>query len=176
MAGLKLYFSVSHRQSKGTFSGSWKPSLDCYDNQAILNVEGKSYNVTNCELANMGDRGVQWDDKKEVFFQLDMDDGRSLVGYTENRQGFSTFMKQWRLMKRNVKAEARAKAQAEKEAARATKESERSAAKASSQGGKNQTSTVETAKALKALKELVDAGIITQDEYETKRQALIEQL
>jgi hypothetical protein len=91
MAGLKLYFSVSHRQSKGTFSGSWKPSLDCYDNQAILNVEGKSYNVTNCELANMGDRGVQWDDKKEVFFQLDMDDGRSLVGYTENRQGFSTF-------------------------------------------------------------------------------------
>jgi uncharacterized membrane protein len=48
--------------------------------------------------------------------------------------------------------------------------------KASSQGGKNQTSTVQTAKALQALKELVDAGIITQDEYETKRQALIEQL
>ena len=176
MAGLKLYFSVSHHQSQGTFGTSWNPSLDCYDNQAVLNVEGKSYDVTNCELTNMGDRGIQWDNKKEVFFQLDMDDGRSLVGYTVNRQGLSTFMKQWRLMKRNLKAETRAKAQSEKEAARAAKESERSAAKTASQAGKTLTSTVQMSKALKALKELVDAGIITKDEYEAKRQALVDQL
>lgn len=176
MTGLKLYFDVSYRQSKGTFGHSWNPSLDCYDSLAVLNIEGKSHDVTNCELTNMGDRGVQWDNKKEVFFQLDMDDGRSLVGYTENRQAFNTFMKQWRLMKRNVKAEDRAKAQAEKEAARAAKESERTAAKAASQVGKTQTSTVQTAKALKALKELVDGGIISQDEYEAKRQALVAQL
>ena len=176
MAGLKLYFRVSDRQSRGIFGISLNPSLDCCDNWAVLNVEGKSYDVTNCELTNMGDRGIQWDNKKEVFFQLDMDDGRSLVGYTENRQGFSTFMKQWRLMKRNVKAEARAQAQAEKEAARAAMESDRAAAKAASQAGKTQTSTVQTSKALKALKEVVDAGIITKDEYEAKRQALVDQL
>lgn len=176
MTGLKFYFDISHHQSKGTFGISLNPSLNCYDSYAILNVERKAYDVTNCELTNMGDRGIQWDNKKEVFFQLDMEDGRSLIGYTQNRQGFTTFMKQWRLMKRNVKAEARAKAQAEKEAARAAKESERSAAKAASQVGKTQSSTVQASKALKALKELVDAGIITRNEYETKRQALVDQL
>lgn len=155
MAVLKFHFNISLSKSQGTFALSWAPSLECYDNWAVLNVETRSYNVTNCELTNMGDLGSQRDSTKEVFFQLDMDDGRRLVGYSDNRQGFSAFMKQWRLMKRNVKAEARAKA---------------------SQEGKTQTSTVQTSKALKALKELAEAGIITKDEYEAKRQALVARL
>lgn len=168
MAKLKIHFNVSDRQSQGSFGISWNPSLDCYDEQAVLNVEGKSHDVTHCELTPLGDRGIKWDDKKEVFFQLDLEDGRCLVGYTEKRQEFNTFMKQWRMMKRNVKALERAKAQAEKEAIRAQKNTSKSR--------KTQNSTVQTAQALKTLKELVDNGIITQDEYEVKRQALVDQL
>jgi hypothetical protein len=151
MTGFKLYFTVSFGKSQGTFGISWNPSLDCYDNQAVLNVEGKSYDVTTCELTNLGDCSVQWHNKKKVFFQLDLEDGRSLVGYTENRQSFDIFMKQCCLMKDNVKAIIRAKIQAEKEAARAEK--------ATSKIRKVQAPTVQAAK---ALQELVDPGIITR--------------
>jgi len=154
MTGFKLYFTVSFGKSQGTFGTSWNPSLDCYDNQAVLNVEGKSYDVTTCELTNLGDCSVQWHNKKKVFFQLDLEDGRSLVGYTENCQSFNIFMKQWCLMKDNVKALIRAKIQAEKEAARAEK--------ATSKIRELQASTVQAAKGLKALQELVDPGIITR--------------
>lgn len=169
MAGLKQFFSISHRQSVGQFSSWGSPAITCWDDHAILNIDGKAYDVTHCNLDEIGDRGVQWDDKKEVFFQLALDDGRQLVGYVSNLKGFRTFMKQWRLMKRNLAAEARQNAKAQKEAARAERESSRKI-------GQRQNSTVEAAKALKALKELFEAGIISESEYEIKRQALVSQL
>lgn len=127
--------------------------------------------MTLYTLDDLGDRGIQWDDKKEAFFQLNMNDGRKLVGYTNNLQGFRSFLKQWRLMKRNIAAKAREVAKAEKEAIRAEKEGAKKA-----QANKKQTSTVETAKALKALKELLEHGILSQEEYQLKRQVLIDQL
>jgi hypothetical protein len=90
-----------------------------------------------------------------------------------NLKGFRTFMKQWRLMKRNLAAEARTNAKAQKEEARAEKEAtKRTTAKTS----QKQNTTLEAAKALKALKELFEAGIISEMEYETKRQALVSEL
>lgn len=173
MAGLKQFFDVSHRQSVGHFTAWGTPAITCWDDHAILNIDGKAYDVTHCNLDELGDRGIQWDNKKEVFFQLILDDGRKLVGYMSNLKGFRTFMKQWRLMKRNLAAEARENAKAQKEAARAEKEA---AKKVATKASQKQNATVELAKALKALKELHEAGIISESEYETKRQALVDEL
>lgn len=90
-----------------------------------------------------------------------------------NLKGFRTFMKQWRLMKRNLAAEARENAKAQKDAARAEREAVKKTAAKTSQ---KQNTTVEAAKALKALKELFEAGIISESEYETKRQSLVSDL
>lgn len=150
---------------------SWgSPTITCWDDHAILNIEGNAYDITHCTLDDLGDRGIKWDDKKEAFFQLNMDDGRKLVGYDSNLQGFRTFLKQWRLMKRNLAGEARETAKADKEAVRTQK-----AAK-EVQVNNKQNNMVETAKALKALKELLEADILTQEEYEVKRQSLVNQL
>lgn len=172
MAGLKLFFNISHRQSLGAFQMSWGGSaITCWDDHAILNMGGGAYDVTHWTLDDLGDRGIKWDDKKEAFFQLNMDDGRKLVGYASDLQGFRTFLKQWRLMKRNLAGEAREAAKADKEVVRAQK-----AAAKEVEANKKQNNTVETAKALKTLKELLEADILTQQEYETKRQALVNQL
>ena len=172
MAGLKLFFNISYRQSSGAFQMSWGgPTITCWDDHATLNMEGNAYDVTHCTLDDLGDRGIKWDDKKEVFFQLNMDDGRKLVGYASNLQGFRTFLKQWRLMKRNLTSEAREAVKADKEAVRAQKAAAKEIA-----ANKKQNNMIETAKALKTLKELLEADILTQQEYETKRQALVNQL
>lgn len=174
MVGLKLFFNISYRQSSGTFQMALlvSPTVTCWDDHAILNIEGKAYDVTHCILDELGDRGIEWDDKKEAFFQLNMDDGRKLVGYASNLQGFRTFLKQWRLMKRNLASEARETAKVAKESVRAQKE----AAKELETNKKQNNSTLETTKALKALKELLEADILTQEEYEAKRQTLVNQL
>ncbi len=149
---------------------SWGgPTITCWDDHAILNIEGNAYDVTHCALDDLGDRGIKWDDKKEAFFQLNMDDGRKLVGYTSDLQRFRTFLKQWRLMKRNLAGEAREAAKAEKETVYAQKA-------AAKEINNKQNNMVETAKALKALKELLEADILTQEEYEVKRQSLVNQL
>ncbi|MBE9011241.1 SHOCT domain-containing protein [Pseudanabaenaceae cyanobacterium LEGE 13415] len=174
MASLRIYFNISHRQSTGEFRSKAKsfsflsaPKLfiDCHDDEAFLQINDAHYEVTHCNLDDLGDRGLQYDDKKEAFFQLSLDDGRTLVGYTENTKGFKTFMKQWRLMKRNATAKMREAAKAEKQATRT--------ANARSTNSQN---TVEAAKALKALKELLEKGILSQEEYEVKRQSLVDQL
>lgn len=64
MAGLKLYFSVSDRQYRGSFGISLNPSLDCCDNWAVLNVEGKSYDVTNLPV------GVAYSMAGKEFYDL----------------------------------------------------------------------------------------------------------
>ena len=47
MAGLKLFFNISYRQSSGAFQMSWGgPTIACWDDHAILNMEGNAYNVT----------------------------------------------------------------------------------------------------------------------------------
>jgi deoxyribodipyrimidine photolyase len=137
-----------------------------------LNVDGQTYDVTHCNLDELGDRGIQWDDKKEIFFQLQLDDGRKLVGYVSNLKSFRAFMKQWRLMKRTLASKAREKSKIQRENARTQK---KEADKTKSKNNREH-STVETAKALKALKELRDEGIISDSEYEEKRQALVNKL
>lgn len=88
MAGLKQFFDISYRQSVGNFSSWGTPAITCWDDHAILNIDGKAYDVTHYVLDELGDRGIQWDDKKEAFFQLTMDDGRKLVGYASNLNFF----------------------------------------------------------------------------------------